>query len=122
MIPSDRFAVVRPLDLDRVIALQHRASHGDGIAPIRRFLADYERHDLGGNYGSGLNYSPIPFPLSSGSKPLSAIPRRISVSLVLSLISLTHNSATKNRVTFGISKPSRNAIGSTYSLSLNLKA
>jgi hypothetical protein len=52
MIPRNRLAVVRPFDLDRVIALQHRASHGDGVPPISRLVADNERHNFRGNYGS----------------------------------------------------------------------
>lgn len=55
MTSRNRLAVVRPLDLDRVITLEHRARHGDGVAPIGRLVADHERHNFRGNYGKYRN-------------------------------------------------------------------
>lgn len=42
----DRFAVQRPRDLDRQVALEDGAHHGNGIAPVCWFLGDSKRRDL----------------------------------------------------------------------------
>ena len=45
-IAADRLAVQRPRDLDRQVALEDGAHHGNRFAPVRWLLGDDERSDL----------------------------------------------------------------------------